>query len=493
MSNYFDWKDNTDLLKRPIPFLVVIALMALIGFVLIKQGIAFGVGVLMLPFVVTYIFLVLKEPRIGLMGLFIINYFILGVSRYIDGIPYGLAIDFHLVLILLSLFFRSFFNKVPWKRAWNDLFILALIWFIWILFQLLNPMATTRSTWFSSMRGIGLYMFLTIPIIFITFNKKEDLKTFFIIWGVMSILASLKGIIQQHIGVDPWEQAWLDGGGALTHIVRGKLRVFSFMTDAGQYGASQGHSGIVFMLLAANQKKSSRLRVFYAITGLLALYGMMISGTRGAIAVPIMGLALYTLLQGNIKAIIIGGLVGLAVIGFFTLTTIGNSNYTINRMRTAFNPNDASFQVRLNNQRILRSYMASRPIGTGLGSTSAEAKRIAPNSLAAQVPTDSWYVMIWVEQGIIGLTLHLFILLYILIKSSLIIFFKLKDPWIKAQMSALAAGLFGIMVASYGNGVLGQMPTGIIIYSSMAFLFLAQEYEVDINENSKIIEKALPN
>lgn len=55
--------------------------------------------------------------------------------------------------------------------------------------------------------------------------------------------------------------------------------------------------------------------------------------------------------------------------------------------------------------------------------------------------------------------------------------FRLKDPWNRAKMSALASGLFGIMVASYGNGVLGQMPTGLIIYSSMGFLFLARKYE----------------
>ena len=62
-------------------------------------------------------------------------------------------------------------------------------------------------------------------------------------------------------------------------------------------------------------------------------------------------------------------------------------------------------------------------------------------------------------------------------KSSYIIMFKLKDPWIKAQMSALVCGMWGVIVASYGNGVLGQMPTGIIIYSSMGFLWLAQKFD----------------
>ena len=38
------------------------------------------------------------------------------------------------------------------------------------------------------------------------------------------------------------------------------------------------------------------------------------------------------------------------------------------------------------------------------------------------------------------------------------------------------------MVASYGNGVLGQMPTGIIIYMSMAFLFMAEKFDKELNK-----------
>ena len=44
-------------------------------------------------------------------------------------------------------------------------------------------------------------------------------------------------------------------------------------------------------------------------------------------------------------------------------------------------------------------------------------------------------------------------------------------------MCALASGYFGILVASYGNGILGQMPTGIIIYTSMAYLFMSPKLE----------------
>jgi hypothetical protein len=81
--------------------------------------------------------------------------------------------------------------------------------------------------------------------------------------------------------------------------------------------------------------------------------------------------------------------------------------------------------------------------------------------------------MIWVELGIIGLYLHLGILFYIVGKASYYVMYKIRDDWIKTTTSAMACGMLGIMAASYGNGVLGQYPTGIMIYTSMAFMFLS--------------------
>lgn len=481
LNTFYD-ESGASVFHKPVPFFLMVLTIAFIGSLVGKGGMVTGFAFIAMPFIVTYVYFIFKYPRIGIIGLFVCNYVMLGFARYISGIPLGMSIDFHLVIVYVALFFKSFFGKVPWKNAKSDLLILAVIWYAWILFQIINPQAISRVAWFYSMRGIGLYMILSIPLIFIIFNKRKDLHLFFSIWAVLAILGALKGIGQKHMGLDPFEYRWLMGPAKDTHLLFGKLRVFSFFTDAGQFGASMGHSGVVFSILALNQRWSKKLRMLYATAGLLSLYGLMISGTRGALAVPIMGFALYTLLQKNIKVMIIGGVLGLSVLVFFKYTTIGQGNYTINRMRTAFNPEDKSLQVRLENQRKLKAYMASRPIGAGIGATGREAAKVAPNSPASQIPTDSWYVLVWVEQGIVGLTLHLFILFYVVLKSSYVIMFKLKDPWLKTQLGALVSGMFGIMVASYGNGILGQMPTGIIFYSSMAFLFLGSSYQKEIDE-----------
>ncbi len=458
--------------------------MLAIGYLVATKGMIIGIAFLAIPAILIYMNGIFRNPKIGLIGLYLFNYFVLGLTRYITDVPLGLGVDTHFVMIYLALFFKSFFDKVPWGNAKNDLMLLALIWFIFAVFQLFNPEAVSRSAWFYSMRSVALYMLLMIPLIFIIFNKHKDLSIFLKIWAALSFLATLKGLMQLIIGPDPWEQAWLVGN--TTHIIFGRLRIFSFMSDAGQFGAAQGHSGVVFAILAMNEKKSKHWKYIYLVVSIFAFIGMMISGTRGAIAVPLIGFATYIVLKKNMKLILTGLLAILALFIFFKFTTIGQSNYSIRRMRTAFDLTNPSLQVRIENQKALKSYLKSRPFGGGLGSSGNWGKRFSPNTFLAETPTDSWYVMIWAEQGIVGLSLHLFILFYIVIKGSYFIAFKIKNPRVKGELSAIIAGMTGIMAASYGNGVLGQMPTGLIIYSSMAFLFLGKSYEQELEEEKDL-------
>ena len=487
--SHFDKIYGADLLNKPKYIFLLLAVTGICAWIIAKMGLIAGLAFVVLPIALAFLSITFLYPRAGLIVIFILNFIALGINRYVPA-PWGLSIDGILVLIYLALFLKSFRTNIPWENAKSDLTLLAAIWYAYALFQLLNPEAASRVAWFYAMRGVALYMLLIIPLIFILFGKRKDLYLFLTIWAIFSILGTLKGIMQLTFGVDPFEQRWLDNGGAVTHILFGKLRVFSFYSDAGQFGASQGHTGIVFGILALNIKGNWKLKVFYAITALLGLYGMMISGTRGAIAVPVMGALLYVVLRKNFKVMILAGIAGIALFGFFKFTTIGNSNYNIRRMRTAFDPNDASLMVRLENQRKLKSYMVTRPFGGGIGSAGNWGQRFTPNTFLANTPTDSWYVAIWAEQGIVGLLLHIFILLYIIIKGSIIVMYKIRDDWIKAQISALACGIFGIMAASYGNGVLGQIPTGLLIYSSMAYLFLGPRLDKEaINEKNQPEEK----
>jgi len=233
---------------------------------------------------------------------------------------------------------------------------------------------------------------------------------------------------------------------------------------------------VVAAIVSMSQTKW-RSKLFFIIVALAGFYGMIVSGTRGAMSIPLAGFAAFFVLRKNIPVMISGFCLLLIVFAFFKYTTIGQGNDQIRRMRTAFDPNDASLQVRLDNQKLLKTYMASRPFGGGIGHGGVKAQKYLPNAYLSQIPTDSGYVLIWVEMGIVGLLLHLFILFYVVGRSSYCIMFRIRDPNLRLKMAALTSGMFGIMVANYGNAVLYQMPTSMLIYTSMALMMNSEKLD----------------
>lgn len=427
------------------------------------------------PFLLAFAGLVFHDARLGLFSVFVMNYFALGLVRYLPA-PWGLSVDALLMLTWLALFFKAFNTRIPLEKARNDLSLLALIWYAYIFLQLFNPEVVSREAWFYAMRGVGLYKLLLVPLAFILLDHPRYMRMMIWLWLVFTLLAVMKAVMQRYMGFDPFEQRWLDGGGALTHIILSGTRYFSFFSDAGNFGASMGFSGVVFAILAIHSKSPLKAAI-YGSVALAAFYAMLLSGTRGALAVPLSGFFLYAVLTKRIQILVSGSIVLILVFVFLKYTYIGQGNYEIRRARTALDPQDASFQVRRENQRLLSTYLASRPFGGGVGSAGNWGQRFTPDTFLANIPTDSWYVMIWAETGIIGLMLHIFILLYIVGKSLWIIMAKLKHQSLIIPLAALLSGMFGIMVASYGNGLLGQMPNGVIIYLSMAFIFMSRNWE----------------
>ncbi|MGD1947124.1 MAG: O-antigen ligase family protein [Croceivirga sp.] len=476
--NPFQRTYGTDLLREPIPLLLLFSVVFFCAKLTAVLGLFGGIAFIMIPLVLFYLTALFVNPKIGLITVFILNFLIGGLGRYVP-VTWGLMVDGVLLLMYLALFFKAFHQKIPWSKAKSQLTLLVTLWFGYALLQVVNPEAVSFLAWFYAMRGHALYQWMLIPLIFIIFDKPKDMRTFFIIWAVLSSLATFKGLQQLVFGVDPYEQAWLDAGNHETHILFGQLRVFSFYSDAGQFGASQGHAGVVFGVLAL-LTKNMKHKVFFATVAALGLVGMMISGTRGAIAVPAAGGIMFLIIRKNIPLLILGAIMGVGVFVFFKYTTLMHNNAQVRRMRTAFDPNDASLQVRLANQRKLKAYLASRPLGGGIGSSGNWGKRFAPHTFLANTPTDSWFVLIWADTGIIGLYTHLFILFFILITGAYNAMFKIRDDWLRAQISALVCGMFGIMAASYGNGVFGQFPTSILMYAGMAFMFFAPRLDKEI-------------
>lgn len=473
----FKSKTGAAKLQHPLMILALVLMTFLLGIIIAKGGIKVAIALLVSIPLIFYLNRLFNFPTIGIFTLLVLGFIAIGLTRYIRGVPLGLSIDGMLVITYIALFFNQFKTGIRWKEMNRDLTYLMMMWFAYALLEFVNPLALSRAAWFYAMRGMSLYPLLIIPLAFVLFNRLRYLYLFLYIWGIFTILGTLNGLKQYYIGVDSAEQLWLDQGGAVTHIIFGELRVFSFFSDAGQFGAAQGAAGIVGALVASSIK-GMRNKLFFLTMSFLGFWGMFLSGTRGAMIVPMLGGVTYIILRKNFRVIVIGGILLALTYVFFAYTYIGNSNSQIRRMRTAFRPTeDASYLVRLHNRQILKAYLADKPFGGGIGAAGDWGKRFSPQGFLANVATDSWYVQIWAEQGMIGLLLHLFILSYIMFKGFYYLFFVVKNPELSGIIGALLAGFAGIVGASYGNGVMGQMPTGVITYLSWAFIFLSPQLD----------------
>jgi hypothetical protein len=480
MLNPFERPTGSDRMWFPANLLVLVSLLVLSALMIAKLGFTLGLGLMILPFVFAYFYLLFLYPVIGIYTAVFLGFTLLGLARYVD-FQVGLLMDGILIFTFIALIFNRFYDKIDWSPAKKDITLLAIIWFGYSIFELFNPESRSVAAWASGIRGISLYMLLIIVLTLLLVDTNKKIDYIIYLWAGLSLLASLKGIAQHFWGVDRFEQAWLDAGAAQVHVLFGKLRIFSFLNDAGQFGANQAYSGVVALILFF-EEKDWRKKTFFIVVAFLGFYGMLLSGTRGAISIPLTGMGTYFILKKN-KMVMLSGFIALVLIFvFFKFTTIGDGNDQIRRMRTAFDPNDPSFQVRLENQRILKAYLVTRPFGGGLGQAGVKAKKYVPNGFLSNIATDSWYVLIWAEQGIVGLLLHLFILFFIVFKSGYLIMNRIRDPILKNKMSALLAGLVGVMIASYGNAVLGTFPTAITIYISMALLLNSEKFDTPLQE-----------
>lgn len=476
-------------LKKPFYLIALLFFAVSASLAIAVKGIAIGALLVVLPVMVYVLIRIFLEPRLGLLVGFTFSFFAIGLTRYISGIPFGLTVDALLFITLIAIILTQG-KRIEWARAKNDVTLLSLVWMGYTILELANPLAVSYAAWFYAMRGVAFYQVLMIPLGFLLIRDVKDLRLYIWIWMIASTLAALKGIQQVVIAPDPWEKAWLDGGGGLTHQIQGKLRAFSFYSDAGQFGAAMGHAALFSGIMAIGPGSFRKKLVFGSIA-CITLVGMLYSGTRGALFVPAPGIMLFFFLSKNFRVFILGMLAAVSLFAILRFTYIGNNNYQIYRIRTAVRPSqDRSYQVRLENQRKLRIFLADKPIGGGVGSAGNWGMRFSPNTFLAQTPTDSWYVRIWAEMGIVGLALHLIILFWIL-GHCVVIVWKLKDPELRQIMAGLTAGIFGIMVASYGNGLYGQMPTGMIIYMSYVFVYLSPRWDYLGGIESAVRQKIL--
>lgn len=443
--------------------------LSIIGYLVLYGSISSLIYTCLSPIFLALLIIGFRKPAHAFIMLFTFNYFFNAWYRY-SGTE-GLSVWSDIVwvsLFIIIIVNTALYKNISWKHAINFLVVSGLFWGIYTVCEILNPTAVTEA-WINS-RGSIYNIFLISLITTLLVTRYQLIKKLLFLLSVFTLISILKALYQKYVGFDSVEMQWLvDSETYRTHLLWNITRYFSIFTDAGNFGSNMGFSFVVFGISAIYAQRK-RYKIYYGVVSLLALYAMFMSGTRGAIYVPIGGILLFTLINKNMKLMFLSAIFGLCAYLFFAHTYIGESNVMISRMRSSFRPTqDASFNVRLENQKRLAEYLKHRPFGEGLGLGGVESRKYGYR-VTSEIAHDSTYVKVWMETGIVGLLFYLCIYVGCLLWGCYNIMFRVKNNEVRVLLIPIACGIFGMMISAYGNAFFNQFPTGIMILTFMTIL-----------------------
>jgi hypothetical protein len=96
-------------------YFVLFLSLSIFTLVLLRFGWLFALIFSLLPFLVYLIIHFSEKPLYAFLGLFVVNYFVMGLTRYVTGLPGGILID---ALLFVTLFLVILFGSSSQSR--ND-------------------------------------------------------------------------------------------------------------------------------------------------------------------------------------------------------------------------------------------------------------------------------------------------------------------------------------------------------------------------------------
>jgi hypothetical protein len=133
----------------------------------------------------------------------------------------------------------------------------------------------------------------------------------------------------------------------------------------------------------------------------------------------------------------------------------------------------------------LKEHLKDLPFGAGLGFGSTP-DRLSKDYEFSTIPSDSWFVRIWIQTGIVGLTLYIILIFLAIAIGGYIVLFKIKDKELLGILSALLAGVVGLTTSAYGNELLGQFPNCYLYFICLAIVFMGKYYDKELEEHEQL-------
>lgn len=431
-----------------------------------------------LPIVVLLVYVAFSYTMIVFWSLIVVNYFLQFVNK-LQMLPNGIPVSMYnelLEFLLLGIAIIDARQSPHFERTANLMLATLLCWCGFCTLEVLNntcDLGIDVGGWYGGARMMAFQLLYAFLVFSLYITNPDRLMKYLRLWAILSLFSVFWTWKQVHLGLTPTENSWLQSSGRITHVLNGGtlIRYWSTHNDAANYGINAAATAVVYFVMAITTKIRFD-RFFFSITGALIVWGMFQSGTRTAIFCLFFGFAVFLVLSKSLKIIVPSAIVGGLFLVILVFTNLGNGNQQIRRMRSAFNRNDASSNVRAINQEAIRKYIRDAPWGIGLGASYNNVPANNKYKKLSVIPPDSEYVFIWVHTGRIGITTFLILTAIMFLGACSVVFNKIKSRSLMGVGAGFCGAFAAIQLGGYGNQVLMQFPNCLIFYGGLAIVYI---------------------
>lgn len=463
--------------------LLLFLLFSLAIYQFVNAGFSAFAMICMSPFIVLAVYAAFTWKMLAFWALFAINYTVMFFSKQ-HLLPNGIPISLYnemLELLLIGIAIVDSRESPRFERTANLMLYALIAWCGYCTLQVLNDtcdLGINVGNWYSGARLMAFQLLYIFIVFSLYISTPEILVKYLWVWALFCLFSAFWTWKQQKMGFTVAESIWMETVGKKTHMVNGIIRYFSTFNDAATYGCNAAAAAVAFFVFGITTK-IKKDRYFFLITTVIVITEMFASGTRTAIVCLFAGILVYVILSKSIKiAIPVFLLAGFAYF-FLAFTDIGQGNSQIRRMRSAFNKDDASANVRTINQAAIRKYIQDAPWGIGIGTNYDNVPANNKFRKLSVIPPDSEYVYIWVHAGPIGITTFIITMLMMLGGACWISMFRLKSRSLMGVGAGLCSAFVAIQLGGYANQILMQFPNCLIYYGGLSIVYILPFIEED--------------
>ena len=450
------------------------------------------------PVLVLAVILAFRHQMWVFWALVVINYFLQWHTLKLpSGIPMSMYNEMLEIILLAFVIIDTKDAKL--ERIANLMPLGHILWCSLCILEVLNNscgLGINVGAWYMGTRLMAFQLLYAFLVFSFYITNPTVLIRYLYIWGGLAFFASFWIWKQTNIGLTHSEEVWLYGAGRTTHIIQNGtlIRYFSIFSDAANFGIGIASTAVAFIIFGITSKIRKH-RIAFLIIGLACAWAMFPTGTRTAIACFIAGFMAYIFLSKSVKIAVPFTIIFSIFVFIIAFTNIGQGNQQIRRMRSAFNKDDASSNVRKINQEAIKKYLNDAPWGLGVGIWNSGG--VPANNKFHKVfstPADSEYVGVWIRTGVIGLTVFLISNGIMILGACIIVFFRLKSRSLRGIGAGFTCAMIAQQVGGYGNMVLFQFPNCLVFYGGLTIVyilpFIEKEWiEWENEELAKIEEK----